>query len=69
MPAADNLNSIYKKYGKDNVSLIAQQQFGQLMAYEIDFPGRITSDTFKVKRTNSSENRVFWKDVFNIKNK
>ena len=68
MPANDKIDSIYVKYGRD-INVIASQQFGQLRVYEIDFPGRITSSTFKFKSKGSSEDRIYWKDVFGANKK
>lgn len=64
-PAKSGLDDVYAKYGKD-ISIIASQQFGQLKAYEIDFPGREVSADFKFKKTKDSEDRIYWKDVFDI---
>ena len=65
VPAKNGLEDLAAKYGRD-ISVIASQQFGQLMVSEIDFPTRIVSGDFKFKKTKDSEDRIFWKDVFDL---
>lgn len=64
VPADNGIESVNEKYKAEAVE-IASQQFGQLKVYEITFPSRITSDTFKLKHKRQTEDRIFWKDVFN----
>ena len=65
-PTKSGIEPVTTKYGND-VKIIDSKQFGQLMVYEIDFPSRVTSDTFKFKKAKDSEDRIYWKDVFGIK--
>ncbi len=62
-PTKSGLDPVTKKFGTD-IEIIASQKFGQLMVFEINFPKRITSDLFKLKKAGGGEDRVFWKDVF-----
>ena len=64
-PAKNGLDDVYAKYGRD-VVVIASQQFGQLMVFEIDFPSRAVLADFKFKKSKNSEDRIYWKDVINI---
>ncbi|MFA7209267.1 MAG: phospholipid carrier-dependent glycosyltransferase [Parcubacteria group bacterium] len=63
VPAGSGLEAVRKKYGHD-VSIIAQERFGQLSVYEFDFDSRTVSAEFKLKKSRASEDRIFWKDVF-----
>jgi hypothetical protein len=63
LPTDGNLDDVIAKYGQ-NIRVLAQQQFGQLTVYELDFPGRAVSNTFKLKKTVNTEDRIYWKDVF-----
>lgn len=68
VPAKDDLGAISGKIGADvPFTVLASQQFGQLKVYEITFPNRITSDTFKLNKKGRKPDRVFWNDVFGIK--
>lgn len=46
---------------------VSSVQAGQISAYEIVFPDRITSSDFKEKVSDASNDRLFWKDIFGVK--
>ncbi len=68
VPAKSGLDPITKKFG-DNFSVIAHKQFGQLMVYELSFTNRNININFRFNKKSGSTDRVFWKDVFGIKEK
>lgn len=65
-PAKNGIAPVTKKFGKDLV-ILEQQQFGQLMVYEIDFPLRQVFDNYRFSKRDGSTDRIFWGDVFDIK--
>lgn len=65
-PAKNGIAPVTKKFGKDLV-ILEQQQFGQLMVYEINFPHRQVFDNYRFSRRGGSTDRIFWGDVFGIK--
>ena len=62
----DAVNKITKKYG-NNFTVLHSQKFGQLEVFEINFTNRKVSKNFIFKKKNRESSRVFWKDVFGIK--
>jgi len=64
-PAKNGIAPVTKKFGNDLV-VLAQQQFGQLMVYEINFPKRQIFDNYRFNRRGGSTDRIFWGDVFGI---
>lgn len=64
-PAKNKLEAVEKKFGSD-FTIIAEQQFGQLLVSEIYFPNRITSDSYRFNKKNGANDRIFWKDVFRM---
>jgi hypothetical protein len=62
-PAKGGLSPVTKKFGMD-INVLASEKLGQIAVYEIDFPNRVTSDTFKFKKNKTKEDRLYWKDVF-----
>lgn len=67
-PTGSGLDPVYTKFG-NSVTTLDSAKFGQLMVTEIDFPGRNTSASFAPKKTNDSEDRIYWKDVFGLTKK
>lgn len=65
-PAKNGIDPVTKKFGKDLI-VLAEQQFGQLMVYEIDFPHRQVSNDYHFSKRGGSTDRIFWGDVFGIK--
>jgi hypothetical protein len=62
-PSRNGIDPVTKKFGSD-VQIISSQQFGQITAYEINFPNRITSESFKLKKESiGGDDRYYWKDV------
>jgi len=61
-PAKNGIDPVIKKY-KQPVTVVASQQFGQLLVSEIVFPERITSPTFRYKNPGGGDDRFYWKDV------
>lgn len=61
----NGLNNVSNKYKLD-FNVLASEKVGQLLVAEIDFPTRIVSADFKVKKDSGSEDRFFWKDVFGL---
>lgn len=66
VPTNDGLTPVTDKFG-EGISAIASRQFGQLTVYELDFPGRTVETSFKFNKPKTKTDRVFWKDVFGIK--
>jgi len=66
-PAKNGVQPILDKYPKNNISVIAQQQVGQLLVSEIAVNDRATSPTFRFNKSSKKSDRIFWKDVFGIK--
>lgn len=62
-PAKNDIAPFTKKY-KTEVEIVASEQFGQLMVFELRIPNRITSMTFKWKNGGGGDDRLYWKDVF-----
>ncbi len=62
-PTKNGLDPVTKKFGND-IEIVASQKFGQITVYEINFPKRVVSSSFKLKKSGGGEDRVFWKDVF-----
>ncbi len=62
----DSVNKITKKYGR-NFTVLNSQKFGQLEVLEINFTNRNISDDFRFNKKNGKTDRIFWKDVFGIK--
>ncbi len=60
------ISKITKKYG-NNFTVLHSQKFGQLEVFEINFTNRKVSKNFIFKKKNRESSRVFWKDVFGIK--
>jgi hypothetical protein len=46
------------------VEIVASEQFGQLMVFELRIPNRVTKPAFKWKSSGGGEDRLYWKDVF-----
>lgn len=65
-PAKNGIAPVTKKFGTDLV-ILDQKQFGQLMAYEIDFPSRQIFDNYRFNKRGGASDRIFWGDVFGIK--
>ncbi len=66
-PTKNGLDNIYSKYPNNKISVIAQQQFGQLTAWEINVEDRSVSPSFRFNKSSKKEDRIFWKDVLGIK--
>ena len=66
-PAKNGIDSVLSKYPNNNITVIAKQQFGQLLVSEIAVNNRTTSPTFRFNKSSKKSDRVFWKDVFGIK--
>ncbi|MEI7749543.1 MAG: phospholipid carrier-dependent glycosyltransferase [Candidatus Moraniibacteriota bacterium] len=64
-PAKNGLAPVTKKFG-NSISVIASQQFGQLMVYELNFPDRVIEAKYSFNKSKTKTDRVFWKDVFGI---
>ena len=62
-PTKNGLDPVTKKFGND-IEIVTSQKFGQITVYEINFPKRVVSSSFKLKKSGGGEDRVFWKDVF-----
>lgn len=62
-PAKNGIAPFTKKY-KTEAEIIASEQFGQLMVFELRIPGRITASDFKWKSGGGGDDRFYWKDVF-----
>jgi len=62
-PAKNGIAPFTKKY-KTEVEIIASEQFGQLMVFELRIPGRVTTPFFKLKDGGGGDDRFYWKDVF-----
>jgi hypothetical protein len=62
-PAKNGLDPVYKKYGQDNITLISQEKFGQLLVSEININNRTTSPIFRFNKSPKKTDRIFWKDV------
>lgn len=62
----DAINKITKKYGH-NFTVLNSQQFGQIEVFEINFTQRNISNDFRFNKKEGKTDRVFWKDVFGIK--
>lgn len=65
-PAKNGLEPLFSKYPKNDISLIAQQQFGQLLVSEVAVNDRSVSPTFRFNKPSKKEDRIYWKDVFGI---
>ncbi len=61
-PAKNDIAPFTKKY-KTEVEIVASEQFGQLMVFELRIPNRVTSTTFKWKNGGGGDDRFYWKDV------
>lgn len=66
-PGKNELDPVTKKFEQD-ITVIASEKVGQLMVYQIDFPKRTTSDMFSIKKSTSTEDRLYWKDVISTLN-
>lgn len=62
-PAKNGLDPVYKKFGND-IELVEQKQFGQLLVSEILVNNREISADFRFNKPKSKTDRIFWKDVF-----
>lgn len=62
-PAKNGIAPFTKKY-KTEVEIVASEQFGQLMVFELRIPNRVTSTTFKWKNGGGGDDRFYWKDIF-----
>jgi len=65
IPAKNGLEAVDKKF-KMPITVLASQQFGQIRVFEIEFPTRVVSDSFKLKKASGGEDRTLWKDVFKL---
>lgn len=66
VPDNSGTKSIENKLGK-NFNIVSQTMFGQLAVYEITIPDRKISVNFRFNRDRGNTDRIFWKDVFEIK--
>ncbi len=64
--AKDPLAPVTAKFGQP-FEVIASQKTGQLFVVEIRFTDRPVSADFQIKESASSEDRIFWADVFGNK--
>ena len=65
-PASNEGKDIAKKLDRNDgeFSVLASRQYGELLVSEVDFPGRVLSDTFRHKKDSGGEDdRSYWKDV------
>jgi hypothetical protein len=62
-PVKDGVSSVRAKFG-ENIQSIDSKQFGELLVSEITVPNRVVSNAFVFKKEKTSEDRIFWKDVF-----
>ena len=66
-PAKNGIEPVLAKYPKNDVTVIAKQQFGQLLVSEIAVNNRSVSPTFRFNKSAKKTDRIFWKDVLGIK--
>lgn len=62
-PTKNGLQPVYKKFGED-ITLVENKEFGQLMVSKILVNNRDVSADFRFNRPKTKTDRVFWKDVF-----
>lgn len=62
-PTKNGLEPVTKKFG-ENITLIEQEKFGQLMVSKIAVNDRSVSANFRFNRPRTKTDRLFWKDVF-----
>ncbi|MDD5397111.1 MAG: phospholipid carrier-dependent glycosyltransferase [Candidatus Moranbacteria bacterium] len=68
VPTKNGLEPLFSKYPNNKISVVAQQQFGQLTVFEVAIGDRSTSATFRFNKSSSKkDDRIYWKDVFGIK--
>lgn len=65
-PSKNGLESVTKKFGND-ITLLEQKQFGQLLVSKVLVNNRDVSTNFRFNRPKTKTDRFFWKDVFGIK--
>lgn len=65
-PTESGLSPVTKKFKREMV-VLEKKQFGQITAYRIDFPGRVIDKDFILKDSGGSEDRLYWKDVYETK--
>ncbi|HOW60221.1 MAG TPA: phospholipid carrier-dependent glycosyltransferase [Candidatus Moranbacteria bacterium] len=67
-PTKNGTEPVIKKFG-DNITVIEQKEFGQLMVSKIMINDRNISADFRFNRPKTKTDRLFWKDVFNKKDR
>jgi len=67
IPSHKDLFSMQDEFGI-KFEKVSMEDAGQINAYEIFFPNRITSLDFKERASDGSNDRLFWKDVFGVRN-
>lgn len=65
-PTKSGITPFTKKFGT-NITVIDSKQFGQLTVYEVTFPNRVVSESFQFKKSKTTEDRLFWKDILKVK--
>jgi len=63
-PAKNGIDPVVKKFNENDIYLVQQKQFGQILVSEINVSNRKVSATFKFNRPKTKTDRLFWKDVF-----
>ena len=67
-PTKNGTEPVIKKFG-DNITVIEKKEFGQLMISKIMINDRNISADFRFNRPKTKTDRLFWKDVFNKKDR
>lgn len=62
-PTKNGISPVTKKFG-DNITIVDQKEFGQLMVSKILINDRSVSADFRFNRPKTKTDRLFWKDVF-----
>jgi hypothetical protein len=65
-PAQNGTKPIEDKFGQ-NFAVISQNNFGQISAWEISFTGTVINKDFRFNKNRGASDRLYWKDVFGIK--
>ena len=65
VPAGSETSKIENKF-KEEVEILAHQNFGQISVYKVNFKNRQVSNEFELEDDGggSESSRVFWKDLF-----
>lgn len=66
IPSGSVITSIEKNF-EGRFEKVSSESAGQIVVYEISFPDRLIAADFEEKRSSSSTDRFFWKDVFEMR--